>query len=910
MALVNKLRKIVDQPVWEWMRYSPFASAATNTLITPPVTDTGSQHYRYVYGTNSTDFWRYDTYSDAWSYFGSLLPNAPVSTVGGTWKSDDRHPGNMLSGTGSIATGSFVNEHAVVGNKIKIIAGTGMGQVRTIVSASAPVDVEYLTLTGYTNSGTSVGAITDSSKKWIVNQWRNYQVLVYLGTSQQYVIRKILFNNNDTLFFANAEWHVIDPHQAYNMVWDANAITPSTAYGSRAVIQYNTITVDTPWSGSLDKTSKYEVQTGVLHSIQNISTNGFFLHYWYDPIYANWFTGHALTTVLPTYTAGTELAIEGIDSKYTPIFVTGSITSATTRSVTDSTLTLVPNQWNNYRFKNLTDGQEKHIISNDTNTFYFKGDWDLPMSASNRFQIVHDDDKMYMNGGAFSTMAQYSLRNNSWYPSQRFDDGVVNTAYVRQSQSFEMQIPITSITRTGQVATVTTITGHPFVNGDKIFISGALGADSQYYNGFFTVTSSYPLSTALTSTTQPTAFTYWMSSTPVSNAVLNSHTTLQVFDTSKNWKDNEWSGSIFQVFSSSPTAPTTQYRKIISNTSQSVTFDLALGTGVTSGVWGYNILNSASFGASYGLDTTGTSSYFFSGSTISGAPYVFISSSFSESITKIPLGAPITGSGIGANSFYRSWVIEPNAPLFITMSLSVNATATNNNLVFTGSLDLTRGHGIATGGSTTTLIDTTKSWPTNFWAGARLRFLAGTNAGAEYSITANTTNTLTYGLAVAPDTSSVYSIIPIQPRAAGSDMKWVYGLGSSSLHNVKEAGKYLYCFEANGTMRFQKYNIASMVYETPFITPFNHMTGENLTTGTMYAYDGNNRIYIQPNGSARIIYIDTDQDVSEVSGQIAAGMSTVRQGRRFWVKQTEDGLKYMYIMRHNDTPWWRQLIFW
>jgi|694.fasta_scaffold12166_7 hypothetical protein len=910
MALVNKLRKIVDLPVVEWLRYSPFSSAATNTLITPPTADTGSQHYRYFYGTNSTDQWRYDTYSDGWSYFGALLPNSPASTVGGTWKSDDGHHGNMLFATGSVATGSFVNEHAVVGNKIKIIAGTGLGQVKTIVSASAPVDVEYMTLTSYTNSGTGLGAITDSSKKWIINQWRNYQVLVYLGTAQQYVIRKVLYNNNDTLFFANAEWHVIDPHQAYNMVWDGNSITPSTSYGSRAVIQYNTITVDTPWTGSLDKTSKYEIQTGILHSIQIISTNGFFLHYWYDPIYANWFPGHALTTVLPSYTAGTELAIEGIDTKYTPIFVTGSITSATSRSVTDSTLTLVSNQWNNYRLKNLTDGQEKHIISNDTNTFYFKGDWDLPMSASNQFQIVHDDDKMYMNGGSFSTMAQYSLRNNSWYPSQRFDDGVVNIAYVRQSQSFEMQIPITAITRTGQVATVTTITGHPFITGDIVFISGALGVDSQYYNGFFTVTSSYPLSTALTSTTQPTAFTYWMSATPSANATLNAHTTLQVFDTSKNWQRNELSGSIFQVFSSSPTAPTTQYRKIISNTSQSVTFDLALSTGVTSGVWGYNILSSASFGASPGLDTTETSSYFFSGSTVSGTPYVFISSSFSSSITNIPLGAPITGSGIGTNSFFRSWAIEPTAPLFITMSLSVNTTATNNNLVFTGSLALTRGHGIATGGSTTTLIDTTKSWPTNFWAGSRLRMLAGTNAGAEYAITANTTNTLTYATATAPDTSSVYSIIPIQPRAVGSDMKWVYGIGSSGLHNINESGKYLYCFEANSTMRFQKYNIATMRYETLFITPFNHMTGENLTTGTMYAYDGNNRIYIQPNTSARIIYIDTDKDTSESSGQIPAGMSTARQGRKFWVKQTEEGLKYMYIMRHNDTPWWRQLIFW
>ena len=100
-----------------------------------------------------------------------------------------------------------------------------------------------------------------------------------------------------------------------------------------------------------------------------------------------------------------------------------------------------------------------------------------------------------------------------------------------------------------------------------------------------------------------------------------------------------------------------------------------------------------------------------------------------------------------------------------------------------------------------------------------------------------------------------------------------------------------------------------MQYEYPFIMPFNHMTGENLTTGTMYAYDGKGRIYVQPNASARVIYIDTDRDRSEVAMQIAAGHSTARLGRRMWVKKTEDGLDYLYIGRHNDTPFWRQLMF-
>lgn len=921
MALNNKLRKIVDQPVWEWMRYSPFTFALNTTFITPQAADTGSWQHRYIYALQSNNQYRYDTYSDAWSFMGTMLPNAPANTITGVWKKDDGHVGRFISVTSgsSIATGAFLNESAVVGLKIKVISGPGRGTTRTILDSTQPVNHEYMTITGYTNTGTAQGFITDSSKKWIPNQWRGYQVRIYLGTSQQYFVRRILYNNNDTLFYGNAEYHAIDPQMAYTHLWDANGLAPSTAYGSRAVIQSGTITVDQPWPANMDYTSRFEIQTGMLHSIQNISSNALFLHYMYDPLLANWFPGHVISGILPQYLGDTELQVESIDGSLTPVFVTGSLTSATARSATDSTKTWDINQWANYRFVDKTTGYERAIVSNSTDTLFFKQDLDIIPSTSDQYEVIHDSDKLYMNGGNFATMAQYSCRNNTWLPSQRWDDGVLNTAYVRFSSSYEAMHPITSITRTGNIATVTTITGHPFKSGDQIFISGAIGADSAFYNGFFTVTSSYGLATSLTAGTQPTVFTYGMTGTPSANAVLNAHTTTQVFDMSKNWATNELVGQVVEIYSSSPTAPTSQLRKITANTSQSITVGLALSA-VTSGVWGYNIVSSASFGASWGLDTgtsTGTSSFQFTGSTITGQPYIFVSASLSSSILSIPLGAPITGSNITAGTFYRSYDNTTNIA-FYTMSISQNASATAGNVIHTSSLNTTHGHGSPTiTGTTTVLTDTTKNWPTNFWAGARLKFVAGTGVGQETPITANTNNTLTYTtVTTAPDVNTVYSIIPAQPRnttstvsgAGGADLKWVYGRASTITHE-EALGKYIWCFQAGSTMRFEKYNIASMQYEYPFIMPFSHMTGENLTTGTMYAYDGKGRIYIQPNGTARIIYIDTDRDISDVAGQIPAGMSTARQGRRMIIKTTTDGLDYLYIGRHNDTPFWRQLTF-
>jgi hypothetical protein len=928
MALNNKLRTMVDQPVWEWMRYSPFASAATNTLYRFPAAATGSRYNRYIYASTATTMYSYDTFSDSWNTWGTLLPNSPVSTIGGGWDLSNGHYGYMISATSgsNTAVGAFINESSVVGQKIKIISGLGVGQEKTIVSSSQPVNVEYLTPTAaYTNTATTIGSITDTTKKWVPNQWRGYQVRAYLGTSQQYFVRRILYNNNDTLFFANAEWHAIDPNQAYNHVYDGNALAVGTA--TRCVIQSDTITVDSPWNTNLDYSSKFEIEVGSLVSIQNISTGGLFLAYRYDPLYANWFPLHAMSGVMPTFLAGTTLSFEPLSAELVPDFITGSLTSGSVRLAQDTTQNWKVNQWTNYRFVNTTNGLEKTITSNNTNTLFFASDCDILPSGSNTYKITVDGDKSYIAGGNFASVGQFSNRTNSFSPSQRLDDGVVNVALVRASGSKDFEIPVSSITRVGAVATVTTVTGHPFTTGDRVFISGALGADSTFYNGTFTVTSSYPLSATLTGTSQPTAFTYGMSGTPSGNATLLATSTTLIVDTSKNWITNEHVGRVYRQFSSSPTAPTVNYSRITANTSQSLTLATA-ATNPNTGVWGYGILSDQAFGASYGLDTgitTGTSSLFVTASTVSGQPFLFLSASQLATLQQVPIGSPATGSAsINAVSFFRSFETSSNG-LFITASLSANATATTSNAIITFSLSSSRGFGTATGGTSTTLVDTTKNWPTNFWVGAQIRFLAGTGVGQETTISSNTNNTITFsatntsnGTTATPDTTTVYSILPVGRRnttsttvgAAGSDILWIYGRESgSTITPTEDLGKYIWMFEAASTMRFAKYNIATMMYEYPVIQPFSHQTNFNLTTGTYYAYDGKNRIYIQPNISAQFLYIDTDREISDNASTLPAGNSTARESNKMVLKTSNDGLDFLYYMRQNDTPFFRMLMF-
>jgi hypothetical protein len=86
--------------------------------------------------------------------------------------------------------------------------------------------------------------------------------------------------------------------------------------------------------------------------------------------------------------------------------------------------------------------------------------------------------------------------------------------------------------------------------------------------------------------------------------------------------------------------------------------------------------------------------------------------------------------------------------------------------------------------------------------------------------------------------------------------------------------------------------------------------GEVFTTGSMWAYDGADRVYVQKDGTGRIYYFDMVKREMVNAGTIPYGMSTAITGNRMDIIKTVDGLKYLYIARHNGTEMWRCLLFW
>jgi len=203
--------------------------------------------------------------------------------------------------------------------------------------------------------------------------------------------------------------------------------------------------------------------------------------------------------------------------------------------------------------------------------------------------------------------------------------------------------------------------------------------------------------------------------------------------------------------------------------------------------------------------------------------------------------------------------------------------------------------------STTTLQDLTKRWKVNQWAGKRLIMTSGTGITQEISITSNTSNTLTFGASTAPDVSTTYTIMGKPITGAGIQLIWNFG---STVEADK--GRLLVLPRGGTSHTFDIYDIRNNRWK---YGQYLYGAGDLLTTGTMYAYDGEDRIYFQANATGRVNYYDFKKNYIYPFSTIPYGMSTAILSNRMEIVETADGLKYLYIMRHTSNEMWRCLIY-
>jgi hypothetical protein len=959
MALQNLLKDQVDQPVFEWMRFAPTATSGLSILVS------SDEKARYMYYIVGQAMWRYDTYSDSWQECAA--PNiAPVNALAGKYAAYSGSRGHTISATSTTITIGGLGRlgNLCVGNKIRIVSGTGAGQERTINAVSDGVIHDNGLAT--TASATAIG---DSTKKWRVNQWDGYNVRLIYSTGQSQM-RRILYNDTTTLTLSDANYQAVDSFNNTGFSAVTPFAVPITTAGSQThfVIESTDLTVDSAWTVTPDASSIYQIMTGGLWILSSSALTPFSSWQFYDILLDSWITK---TPIGPGH-IGSALATDfSVDrtGEAAGVFVSGlTASSATAKSLVDSGLTYDYDRYANYQIRITAGkgiGQRRRITANTADTFYIDHKWDITPDNTSEYAVYGDTDKMWVAGNGSSAMYQYSVEKDLWSSAPIADGGVarqisatpaagVTASYGPPHEGYA----ITSITysATGILSVAVNAGGTNYVVGDLVTLSTS-GSGGQAYvtavssTGAVTALqlaasgSGYGAGSSNTTGGSGSGLTITITVGKVGNVVTavnhdfrhneyvtiagcatettfndtfqiigiaslttfsiaanasasqsptaaSSLTTTLLVDAAQNWTTNEHVGRVVVVQAAGVTPTLLGSRRITANTATTLTLTSAISA-MTNGQSRYVIQEARPFGAMVidkvaerspnGWATSGTST------TLVDTTKNWRNNQYVNCRVRVVAG---TGEG-------NDVVITANSATTLTVA-SWNVATPDT----TSKYEIMDSYGfVTTGAGTTTITDANKNFPTNYLAGKRVRYVAGTQTSSESAITSNTATVITLTTTLSANaTDTFYCVYEIPARGAGTDIKWLYGLSDGA-----KKGRWMISPRGGGSNIFDIFDIPTCTWETtPFITPIT----TTLTTGSMYVYDGADGYYFSKDTTNRIYELDLSKFKVDISGSFPYAHGSAILGNRLEIVKTTDDLTYLYIMRHSGLEMWRTLKFW
>lgn len=251
--------------------------------------------------------------------------------------------------------------------------------------------------------------------------------------------------------------------------------------------------------------------------------------------------------------------------------------------------------------------------------------------------------------------------------------------------------------------------------------------------------------------------------------------------------------------------------------------------------------------------------------------------------------------------------------------------------------------GTATSATTTTLVQTGKTWTASQWINYQVRITGGTGAGQIRAITANTADTLTVATwTTTPDATSQYAIegnddflyllgnnavtlyrysisantwstlTPGAARAAapgaGMSAHWVHTVNETDWTNESNClnGRYLFSFQGAGTGALHRYDIAANTWVTVTYSP----SSETLTTGTKYALH-NGILYIQKEATGRWFAYDFARAELFPWGTMLYPQGAALVGDTAFDVIYKDGatdIFYVYILLNSSNVLLRQMV--
>lgn len=417
MALTaNQLRKQVDLPVWEWLRFSPVTpTSGLSASCVGDVSELNENNGRYIYYLlNATNFWRYDTISDTYQQLATPI-NAPLTASSLRFNGAHGYYNKVISATSTTLASGLPFGGSAIGYKIRIVSGRGAGQERIITDVSDPIVVDY----GAATAG-STTSLTDTAKFWTsgytgatanVNNYVGYVVRTIFGTGLNQV-RKILYNSSTVLTIGDLNFIANDVF--------ASAVWTAPVAGTVYQIEFSNITVDSAWDVTPDSTSRFVIQSGGIYLLSGASATPFYTLQYYDVLHDMWYVRSATTNLMTA--APTDVCVERV-TENSVIFWQNKAASGSTTTLVDNTANWTTNQWAGYPlyiFSGSGKGQIAIITSNTSTTLTFPTQA-VAIDSSSYFQIIGYEGGKSSGSNTFNTFIDSS---KSWTVNRYANYGV------------------------------------------------------------------------------------------------------------------------------------------------------------------------------------------------------------------------------------------------------------------------------------------------------------------------------------------------------------------------------------------------------------------------------------------------------------------------------------------------------
>jgi hypothetical protein len=872
----NTLTQQVDLPTWEWTRFAPAVSAAVSSSCAADNPNfLSTEHGRYIYFLiGSTAFWRYDTFADSYMQLASppvaLTSFSSMKLMGGMGPEDD-----VIAATSTTLTVPAVTAQAMLGYDVVIVSGTGAGQRRTITDVAQPVVADTGVVTTVTNTQGAM-SITDSARAWAVNQWAGYSARIVSGTGVGQ-FRRILSNAATVLTFGDTT----QQNKPYNnpAIFAPVPVTTAAAQAS-FTIESQVITVDSAWTTTPDTTSVFRVQSGIIALVTSAAAAPFFVHQHYDILTDTWYIMPATNNVLVA--AATDMSIERM-SENASIWQRGRATGGTTTTLIDASHGVdAPawrtNQWANYWvfiFAGAAAGQMRQIASNTATTLTWGTAGTAPDTTS-RYLIVGFDAGTASSGAA----ATLTDSAKSW-PTNR---GAHYAVRILAGTGAGQVRPIASNT-----ATALTVVRPWATNPDSTSVYAIQGDPDKLFlwAGGLASVPILNLDSNIATFGRQVDFGIARSA----SATVAGHQPVAI--ASATWVTN-----VATVTTSHPH----QFRVSDSVTVAGITTTTALN--ITASI------------ASVPSATTFTYAVTGSGSPTQTAQSVTLLIDATKAWTTnehvgryvyFQSAATTTTSGAATVLVGR---ISANDATSLTITTSAVATAPTNG-VSRYAICTTGGPGAMVSGtangthSTTTLQVTGAGWTANIYNSKRVRIFSTAGGGpVEAIINSHTADTLTFSaaLATAPLTNiSGFQILEGVAKGTGTSANWAFGTTDVNLR-----GRYMFCTRGGALAGFDRLDVTTDRMSPMATSP----TTETLTTGTMTAYDGGDKIWFHKDATQRVMTLHVGTGKIDGGSMYPYAAPTAILGNRMEVISNKDGLRYLWINRASFAECFRCLVWW